>query len=302
MSAVAIPADWPTPASAAVPDGSALVGVVLLAALALVAVSASGAWLMRCPRGGSASRLLALLGLAVGALLGDVLLHLLPHALKDQGAAPTVLLAAAGFGLFAAVDRLRSRRHRPTTSHGRWSRPRMVAVLLVDGLHHLVDGVMLAVAFSASPALGVATWIALLAHELPKEWGDLAMLVAAGRSVRQAVRLNVGAAAPLLLGAGVGLAWGDGAHSALGWLGAVVAGGFLYLVLFLLWPTLRRLRAQAAAPLRLPWRAMAAGLFAMGALAFGEQRLGLGHGHLHGLHAAPPEPPTSFAPWLTPRG
>lgn len=302
MSTVAIGVDWRAPASVTGLEGFALLAVVLLAALALVAVSASGTWWVRGPRGGSASRLLALLGLAVGALLGDVLLHLLPHAWKDQGAAPTVLLATAGFGLFAAVDRLRSRRHPPTTSHGRWSRTRMTAALLVDGLHHLVDGVMLAVAFSASPALGVATWMALLAHELPKEWGELAMLVAAGRSVRQAVRLNVGAAAPLLLGAGAGLAWGDGAHAALGWLGAVVAGGFLYLVLFLLWPAVQQLRAHAGAPQRLPWRAMAAGLFAMGALAFGEQQLGLGHGHLHGVGTAPPEPPTSFAPWLAPRG
>ncbi|MGL6290574.1 MAG: ZIP family metal transporter [Silanimonas sp.] len=283
-------------------EGAWLHATVFTAALALVAVSASGAWWMRCPRGGSAARLLALLGLAVGALLGDVLLHLLPHAWKDQGVAPTLLLAMAGFGLFAAVDRLRSRRHRSTTLHGRWSRTRMVAVLLVDGLHHLVDGVMLAVAFSASPALGVATWIALLAHELPKEWGELAMLVTAGRSVRQAVRLNVSAAAPLLLGAGAGLAWGDGAHAALGWLGAVVAGGFLYLVLFLLWPAVRRLRWQTPVPLRRPWWAMAAGLFAMGALAFGEQRLGLGHGHVHGLDGVPRESPKSFAPWLQPEG
>lgn len=277
----------------------ALVATVLVAACALVAVSASGAWWLRCPRGGSGARLIALLGLVVGALLGDVLLHLLPHAWAEQGAAPTLLLATAGFGLFAAVDRLRSRTHRHAPTGARWSRTRIAAVLLVDGLHHLLDGVMLAVAFSASPVLGVATWVALLAHELPKEWGELAMLVAAGRSVRRAVRLNLIAAAPLLLGAGLGLAWGEGAHAALGWLGAVVAGGFLYLVLFLLLPTLRRLRQQAATPLPAPWRAMAAGVVAMAALAMAEQRFGLDHGHVHG----PLEPevkPRSFAPWMRP--
>jgi zinc and cadmium transporter len=277
-------------------DGAPLVATVLLSALALVAVSASGALWLRCPRGGTAARLLGLLGLAVGALLGDVLLHLLPHAWVENGAAPTLLLAGAGFGLFAAVDRLRSQAHRHPPDGARWSRTRITAVLLVDGLHHLLDGVMLAVAFSASPVLGVATWIALLAHELPKEWGELAMLVAAGRSVRRAVRLNLIAAAPLLLGAGLGLAWGDDAHAALGWLGAVVAGGFLYLALFLLIPTVRRLRRQAATPLPAPWRAMAVGVAAMALLAMAEQRFGLDHGHLHG----PLEPevkPRSFAPW-----
>lgn len=278
-------------------EGPVLAGVVALAALGLVAVSASGAWWLR---GGSAAaaRLLALLGLAVGALLGDALLHLLPHAWSERGPASTLLLAAAGFGLFAAVDRLRALKHRHPQPDGRWSRLRVGAVLVVDALHHLLDGVMLAVAFAASPALGLATWIALLAHELPKEWGELAMLVAAGRSVRRAVQLNLAAAVPLLLGAALGLAWGQGAHRAFDWLGAVVGGGFLYLALFLLLPTVRRLRRAAVQPLRAPWRAMAAGLVAMGALAFGEQRLGLGHGHLHGVSESPPEPPRSFAPWL----
>jgi zinc and cadmium transporter len=277
--------------------GMALPATVFTAAIALIAVSATGAWWLRCPRGGSAARLLALLGLAVGALLGDVLLHLLPHAWREHGAAPTLLLAGAGFGLFAAVDRLRGGGRRHAHAHKRWSRTRVVAVLVVDGLHHLLDGVMLAVAFSASPALGVATWVALLAHELPKEWGELAMLVAAGRSVRRAVRLNLLAATPLLLGAALGLAWGDGAPQALGWLGGAVAGGFLYLALVLLWPAMRQLRASAAVPLRPPWRAMTAGLAAMALLAAAEQRFGLDHGHLHGPVESEAKP-RSFAPWL----
>jgi zinc and cadmium transporter len=278
-------------------DGAALVATVLVAAVALVAVSASGAWWLRCPRGVSLERLLALLGLAVGALMGDVLLHLLPHSWSDQGAAPTILLATAGFGLFAVVDRLRSHRHRLPASASRWTRPRIVAVLVVDGLHHLLDGVILAVAFSASPMLGVATWVALLAHELPKEWGELAMLFAASRSVGRAVRLNVMASVPLLLGAVLGLAVGDSAHEALGWLGAVVAGGFLYLVMFLLWPTVRRLRSSAKVPMRAPWRSIAAGAVAMAALAMGEQRLGFDHGHPH-ANGEPELKPRSYAPWL----
>ncbi|GIX38769.1 MAG: hypothetical protein KatS3mg127_2008 [Silanimonas sp.] len=229
-------------------DAAPLVVIVLVAAGALVAVSASGAWWLR---GGQGARLLVFLGLAVGVLLGDVLLHLLPHAWSEQGAAPTLMLAIMGFGLFAAVDRLRLRaHHRAGDVH--WSRTRIAAVLLVDGLHHLLDGVILAVAFSASPALGMATWIALLSHELPKERGELAILV---------------------------------------------AGGFLYLALFLLIPMVRRLRRQAAKPLPAPWRAMAAGVTVMALLAMAEQRFGLDHGHLHGV-LEPEVAPRSFAPWL----
>lgn len=278
--------------------GPMLWALVMVAALALVAVSASGAWWLRGHRVGTATRLLALLGLAVGVLVGDALLHLLPHAWAERGPAATLLLAGAGFGLFATVDRLRGRRREPHVHGARWSSLRVGTVLVVDALHHLLDGVILAVAFAASPVLGIATWVALLAHELPKEWGELAMLVAAGRRLGHAVRLNLMAAAPLLLGAALGLAWGEAAHASLDWLGAVVGGGFLYLALFLLWPALRDLRAAAAVPSRRPWWAMAAGVLAMGTLATAEQRLGLGHGHVHlpGVDA-PDAPPRAFVPW-----
>lgn len=285
-------------------DGTALYAAVLVAASSIVAVSASGAWWLRTEAARAAARLLALIGLAVGALAGDALLHLLPHAAAERGWPATLLLAAAGFGLFAAVDRLRGAARRPVDASGRWSRFRIVSVLVVDALHHLLDGAVLALAFMASPALGVATWMALLAHELPKEWGELAMLVAAGRRLGQAVRLNLAAAAPLLLGALLGLIAGPGAHEALGWLGAGVAGGFLYLALFLLLPAAWRLRAGEPTR-RLPWASMAAGVVAMGLLAAAERRLGLDHGHVHAvpaLHPPAAERP-NFAPWVpAPKG
>lgn len=287
-------------------EGTTLHATVAVAALALVAVSASGLWWLRGPLASSATRLVALLGLAVGALTGDALLHLLPHAWAERGPAATLLLTACGFGLFAAIDRLRATSHR---HHGqrqasgvmRWTRLRVGVALMMDALHHLLDGVILAVAFVASPVLGAAAWIALLAHELPKEWGELAMLVAAGRTKAQAVRLNLMAAAPLLLGAGLGLAWGDGAHQALGWLGAVVAGGFLYLALFLLWPTLGQLRRGGARTTPVPWRAMAAGAIVMGSLALAERHFGLDHGHVHGLVEPEIKSTRSYAPWLPER-
>ena len=278
-------------------EGPALVAAVGAAALSVVAVSASGLWWLRAGPLRLNRRVVLLLALAIGALLGDAALHLLPHAVGAIGIVQAVVLALAGFGLFASVGALRRRRAQAASSDAPWSHRQVAMLLVVDALHHLLDGIVLAVAFAASPALGLATWIALVAHEAPKEWGELAALVAAGRPLRRALGLNLFAAAPLLIGAALGLWVGKDAHAALDWLGAVVAGGFLYLAIFLLLPTLRRLRRTASIPHRGPWLAGTAGALMMGALAAAEHGLGLDHGHLHGITS---EERPAFVPYAPP--
>lgn len=272
--------------------------MTMTAAMTVVAASASGALWLRGSAAALAARLPMLLALAFGVLLGDAFIHLLPHAWRDLGAAPSVLLFAAGFGLFAALGRLLPHRYRhahspPLLRDGGKALP---VTLWGDGLHNAMDGVLLALAFSASPVLGLATWIGLLAHELPQEWGDLAVLVASGERVSRAVALNLVSAAAILPGALLGLWLGDVASSALSWLVPVVAGGFVYLAGFVLGPALRRaclLRPRR----RLHLAAVGvAGLAAMGGLAVLEARLGLEHGHVHWDSPTATGRP-NFAPW-----
>jgi len=271
-------------------DGGAWWMATLLACAVVASMALVGPLLLRSP--GQRQRWVPpLLALAIGVLSGDALLHLMPHAIDALGVAPTLLLAGVGFGLFGGLRLLLpSAGRRATTA---------ALSLGGDALHNLGDGLLIALAFATSPVLGIATVVAILAHELPQELGDYAILVDAGYSPLQAARANLGSAASVFLGALAGLIAGPAAEPALQWLAPVAGGGFLYLALFALLPGLRRHPARGGRWWRLRALPVALGVGAMAGLAVAETRAGLDHGHVHGIDA-PAETPPSFAPW--PRG
>ena len=84
------------------------------------------------------------------------------------------------------------------------------ATLLIvgDAVHTFVDGCVIAAATLVSIPLGVTTALAIIAHEIPQEAGDFAILLAAGYSRAQAVVLNLTSAAGGFLGAAAMLLFG----------------------------------------------------------------------------------------------
>ena len=75
-------------------------------------------------------------------------------------------------------------------------------VIIGDVLHTFVDGAVIAAAVITSVPLGVTTALAVAAHEIPQEVGDVAILLRAGYSRRRAFTLNVLAGIGGILGAG----------------------------------------------------------------------------------------------------
>ena len=63
-------------------------------------------------------------------------------------------------------------------------------ILFGDAFHNFVDGIVIAAAFQVSAPLGVATALAVIAHELPQELGDFAILLEGGYSRAKALLLN----------------------------------------------------------------------------------------------------------------
>jgi zinc and cadmium transporter len=74
-------------------------------------------------------------------------------------------------------------------------------VILGDAFHNFLDGAIVCAAVMTSVPLGVNTAIAVAAHEIPQEVGDVAILLAAGYSRRKALLLNVVSGASGLGGA-----------------------------------------------------------------------------------------------------
>lgn len=132
-----------------------------------------------------------LVSYATGTLLGAALLGLLPEALEQGELTPVLGTVLAGLIAFFVLERMLIWRHcheaSPCEIHGTAGS----LILIGDALHNFVDGAVMAAAFMSSVPLGIATGIAVFAHELPQELGDFAILLDSGFSRRRALMWNL---------------------------------------------------------------------------------------------------------------
>lgn len=183
------------------------------------------------------------LAFAVGALASAALLGMIPEAL-ERGLEPQALGAwlAVGLGGFFLLDKLARARH----AHDAPLRAVVPAIVLGDGLHNFVDGVLIAAAFLADPHLGIVTAVAVALHEIPQELGDFAVLVAAGLSRRRALLLNLASGLATVAGGATGFLLLDSAEAALPIVLALAAASFLYIAVASLIPVLQTRRSLRA--------------------------------------------------------
>lgn len=130
------------------------------------------------------------LGYATGSLLGAAFLGMIPHALATipvNHALPTVLGGIVGFFI---LEKLLVWRHchEPGCPVHAQTGP---LILIGDGVHNFIDGIAIALAFQQSKPLGVATALAVIAHEIPQEIGDIMVLMHHGWSRRRAIGYNI---------------------------------------------------------------------------------------------------------------
>jgi zinc and cadmium transporter len=113
-------------------------------------------------------------------------------------------------------------------------------VLVGDALHNVLDGVLIAAAFLTDVHLGLVTAIAIMAHEIPQEVGNFAVLLASGVSRRRALFLNLLTSLTAVIGGAVGFFALEQALAALPFALAVAASSLLYVAVADLIPGLHR--------------------------------------------------------------
>jgi zinc and cadmium transporter len=185
---------------------------------------------------------------AIGALLGAAFLALLPHAMQGvqdfHTLGLTVLLGILGFFLLEKMVLWRHchaehcEAHTPDEDqHGKAAG---TLVLIGDGMHNLVDGVLIAAAFMTDLHLGIVTSLAVAAHEIPQEVGDFAVLLHSGYSRGKALVFNILASFTTLIGA-LAAYWSlaDAQH-VLPYILAIAASSFIYIAVADLIPGLHK--------------------------------------------------------------
>jgi zinc and cadmium transporter len=205
-----------------------------------------------------------LVSFAIGALLGAAFMALLPHALEapgingSHGIALTVLLGLLAFFLMEKTviwrhchteecevhGAVNPEEHSHGTTAAVLERAQKAAtgnlILIGDGIHNLVDGVLIAAAFLTDIHLGVVTSVAVIAHEIPQEVGDFAILLQSGFSRAKALVYNVLSSLTTVIGGVVAFFSLSLAESVVPYVLAVAASSFIYIAVADLIPGLHK--------------------------------------------------------------
>jgi zinc and cadmium transporter len=113
-------------------------------------------------------------------------------------------------------------------------------VLIGDALHNVLDGVLIAAAFLTDLHLGIVTALAIMAHEIPQEVGNFAVLLHSGVSRGRALALNLLTSLTAVIGGVVGFFALETAVQVLPFALAVAASSLLYVAVADLIPGLHR--------------------------------------------------------------
>ncbi len=228
---------------------SVLQSILLVTALAgtasvLIAASFSLSLLSKMVHG--------MVSVSVGILLATAFLHSLPEAFKMPEVSPQLLFATLlagllGFFLLEKIALLRHNHHHEGDGHGHHhGHDAEVAgrsgwmILVGDGLHNFVDGVLIAAAFMADYQVGIFTAIAIIAHEIPQEIGDFIVLLNAGFSRTRALFYNLICGLSAVLGGVLAYFFLEKAQGAMPYLLVIASSSFIYIAVSDLIPQMHR--------------------------------------------------------------
>ena len=178
---------------------------------------------------------------AVGALFGDVFIHILPEAFRNAESPVMISFGViAGILLFFILEKFIYWRHCHAGSCDLHHRPVVWLNLIGDAVHNFIDGIIIGASYMVSLPIGFASTLAVVLHEIPQEIGDFAILVDGGLTRTKALILNFCCALVAVLGTILALTAGSHIRHFSDFALPLTAGGFIYLAGSDLIPELHR--------------------------------------------------------------
>src|SRR3990167_646961 len=185
-----------------------------------------------------------LVSFAAGALLGDVFIHLLPQLAENNNFNLNIslIILASVVGFFVTEKFIHWHHHHNESEENKMTyHPVAILNLIGDGLHNLIDGLIIGGAYLIDLRVGLATTVAVILHEIPQEIGDFGVLIYAGFSRKRALFYNFLSGLTAMVGVIIALTLKNTENIAT-ILVAIGIGSFLYISVADLIPEIHKTR------------------------------------------------------------
>lgn len=216
-----------------------LTWIIVFSVLGSIGAIAGAAVLLLFREGTRRTLLPCLISYAIGTLLGAAFLGMIPNAMQQDSALAISGTILAGIVIFFVLEKLIIWRHCHEAEcevHGTAG----PLILIGDAFHNFVDGFVIAAAFITSIPLGIVASLAVIAHEIPQEVGDFAILLESGYSKTRALLLNSLSSLATLPGAVIAYFFLGATQEAVPFILALSAASFIYIAVADLVPSLHR--------------------------------------------------------------
>ena len=180
-----------------------------------------------------------LISYATGTLLAAALLGMIAHAISKSDPNLILSFVLGGIVLFFLLEKTiiwRHCHHKDCEVHGTAG----TILLIGDAVHNFIDGVVIAASFLISIPFGITISLSVIAHEVPQEVGDFAILLDCGYSRRKAFSLNLLSSSFTIPAALISYYILDAVSSIIPFILALSAASFIYIALTDLTPDLHR--------------------------------------------------------------
>jgi len=169
-----------------------------------------------------------MISLSAGTIFGGVFIHLIYRLANPIGyTRETGLLVMAGIALSLILERTVHWHCHNQEHHN--EEPFSYVLLAGDGVHNILDGILITTSFLAATSAGIASTIAVAAHKVPKEVGDFGVLLEAGFTRKKAIAANILISLFMFLGAATVLALDTITGNIVALLLPLVVGNFIYI-------------------------------------------------------------------------
>ncbi|MEK7138220.1 MAG: ZIP family metal transporter [Patescibacteria group bacterium] len=181
---------------------------------------------------------LTLVSFAAGSLIGAAFLELIPEAAENTSINSLAPFIIVGIFLIFIFEKFLNWYHchdQETCDVHSFSS----SVIFGDAIHNFIDGIAIALSFSISTELGIATTVAVFFHEVPQEIGDFGVLLHAGYTRAKVLAINIFSALTTVAGAILGYLMSDSIGQYTPYFLAFAAGSFIYIAVSDLLPEIR---------------------------------------------------------------